>query len=333
MVKSEPSAAPQITSLLNDNSNKSLTTTNTSSVSPSLNPNSSKPNSNQNNSGFIQIYVPKIVSTSSNPNSTQATDNKLPAELKTTNSLPLTSPDKATNKKTAKKRTNSQSSATSTVQLSNLAPKIAPSKAPTPDATNSDDKQTRAKTPSLIAQLNNGPTAATSQNTKIINASNINLLRKIAIDSRSMPVIVTLNSNNDAESTNNNHNNNDVKVNGNASGGSGGTPQKQIKLVNSKIKLKPALANLSTNETSPIKAGPTLTGAILSPVKTTTLQLQSQKSSPLLIQLNNNSSQVSSSSLTTTQNINPANNGKYVHFNFFYWKSLEKVNCTEKFDF
>ena len=318
MVKQEPSTTPQITSLLNDNSNKSLTTTNTSSVSPSLTSNSNKPNSNQNNSGFIQIYVPKIVSTSSNPTSTQATDNKLPVELKTTNSLPSASPDKATNKKTAKKRTNSQSSATSTVQLSNLAPKIAPSKAPTPDATNSDDKQTRAKTPSLITQLNNGPTTATTQNTKIINASNINLLRKIAIDSRSMPVIVTLNSNNDAESTNNH--NNDVKVNGNASGGGGGTPQKQIKLVNSKITLKPALANLITNETSPIKAGPTLTGAILSPVKTTTLQLQSQKSSPLLIQLNNNSSQVSSSSLTTTQNINPANNGKYVNFTFFKFK-------------
>ena len=316
MVKPEPPAAPQITSLLNDNSNKSLTTTttttNTSSVSPSLNSNSNKPsaNQNQNNSGFIQIYVPKIVSTSSNPTSTQATDNKLPVELKSTNSMPLASPDKATNKKTAKKRTNSQSSATSTAQLSNLAPKIAPSKAPTPDATNSDDKQTRAKTPSLTTQLNNGPT---TPNTKIINASNINLLRKIAIDSRSMPVIVTLNSNNDAESTSNHNNNNDVKVNGNASGGGGGgTPQKQIKLVNSKITLKPALANLSTNETSPIKAGPTLTGAILSPVKTTTLQLQSQKSSPLLIQLNNNSSQVSSSSLTTAQNINPANNGKYV---------------------
>jgi hypothetical protein len=144
-----------------------------------------------------------------------------------------------------------------------------------PSLIKSISNQATNKTCGVPIQPNFNSASSSSSTAKIINAPSLNVLRKIAIDSRSMPVIVTLNSS-DSEIQKN---------------------QQQSKLVNSKIMLKsaqsaPSATNLQaniicSNETSPIKS---ITNAV-SPIKTTfQLQMPKTSPSPLLKQINLNSS-------------------------------------------
>ena len=79
-------------------------------------------------------------------------------------------------------------------------------------------------------------------NTKIINASNFNLLRKIVIDSRSMPVIVTLNSSDTNDLNQQQNIQHQLKLKSQQQ-------SKQIKLINNRVTLKLAITNSNNGAT------------------------------------------------------------------------------------
>ncbi len=207
-------------------------------------------------SNFVQIYVPKISTTS-----------KLPKQPTTTVNSTKTSPALVPTKKTyAKKRPSSAPKATAETdekkkQESAVTPTAVVASKP-------EQQQQALPKPISIPPPNPNP--------KIINASNFNLMRKIAIDSRSMPVIVTLNSAGDTNDLNHHTIQHQLKL---KSQQNQQQPQtnKQIKLVNSRVTLKPAITNSTNNVTETIK-NDNLQNNNASPIKT----FQFQKSSPIL---------------------------------------------------
>lgn len=196
---------------------------------------------------FVQIYVPKIATGSnlskpSVPTSSSLSKSQtvLVGNITSTSNSSSLAPVKKTY---TKKRTASSST----------APKVSISPSETLNDTKASD-MAKKSTESLTTDINNNntqspttsvlkttksivpittTTASSLPSTKIINASNLNLPRKIAIDSRLMPVIVTLNQNdaNDPE--------NQLKLK---------TQQQnqQIKLLNSRVTFKPT-SNATSN--------------------------------------------------------------------------------------
>ena len=286
-------------------------------------------NNTQSSSGFIQIYVPKTPSNTINTNTNTINTNKSLPNLNNPskihlvtsniNNLVSKSPNAPVNnlpvtpapKKTTKKRTNSASNTNKSIQLNDSASDQKAKNFKQSSSVLSSASTTAPTSSSLLESSTNQSqhpslTTSTTPNTKIINASNFNLLRKITIDPRSMPVIVTLNSNdNDSVSTQPvqtqqpNMHQNQLKIQAQQQI----QQNKQIKLLNSRITFKPAITNSNNThnnmsgpiqnsnsmENSPAKSTTNvLNGVSMSPIKTTTLQLQLQKASPLLKQLNLN---------------------------------------------
>lgn len=277
--------------------------------------NNTKATSATGSKNFVQIYVPKIAST--NLTKLKSESNSLPT-TKSSQALPFNNvASQPTKKAYAKKRAcSSSSSSVSSASTRNS------------NITETEDVKKKQHWPTTDTNNNNINTTAISKeaasslttksismpNTKIINASNLNLLRKIAIDSRSMPVIVTLNSGDSSDLNQQQQQTiqHQLKL---KSQQQQQQQNKQIKLVNSRVTLKPAITNSNNIQTnnneseSTDNLNPTSSG--ISPIKT----FQFQKSSPMLKQLSfsYNSQNIktispSSHSSSNTLNTIPINN-------------------------
>jgi len=230
-------------------------------ISPQLTPLSSKVSNPKlqptPNTNFVQIYVPKIAVTSQ--------------QQTTINTAKTSHPPASTKKTYAKKRASSALKAPDTGEKKKQATALDTETLPTPISTLVPPKPEQQQ-PALLKSIS---ISQSNPNAKIINASHFNLMRKIAIDSRSMPVIVTLNSAGDTNDLNHQTIQQQLKLKSHQNQQQ--QNNKQIKLVNSRLTLKPAITNNNNNLTEKIK-NDNLKNDTASPIKT----FQFQKSSPIL---------------------------------------------------
>lgn len=227
---------------------------------------------------FVQIYVPKIASS----NSVKASTSK-----SQTVSLSAASDQPIKKTYTKKKASLPAVSSKSSVQTENSISKQVDNHKKKHQGS-SVDSQHNINAAVISKETYQASKTMPMPNTKIINASNLNLLRKIAIDSRSIPVIVTLNSSESNDLNQQQTVQHQLKLKSQHQ-------NKQIKLVNSRVTLKPAITNNkdlsdgSNNEGSKFNtcsnttesSDPTIPQPNNSPIKT----FQLQKSSPMLKQV------------------------------------------------
>lgn len=217
-----------------------------------------------------KLYFPKIAS----PSLTKSINQTTPITTTTNKSQKLTqtittgnssaSQTQPTKKTYTKKRANSSSNVITnkTVSLKDVNDS---------KAVENKKKKTASDTLNISTTISSTKSMPFS-NTKIINASNINLFRKIAIDSRSMPVIVTLNSSDPNDVTINHQQQsmqNQFKLKSQQQ-------NKQIKFINSRVSLKPAITN-STNDNQIDNTQVTESVSTTSPIKTFHLQKPNTK--------------------------------------------------------
>ena len=219
------------------------------------------------NKDFVQIYVPKIASqmgTNSPKIQIVTTSPSVSKSAATINNVASTVAGQGTRRIAAKKRANAASAAKSTSNKSISLTEIATlttagiKNHQTTHISSNINTVIAAKPPQTDAVQTAMATAATNcasiapkqiitastSNTKIINASNLNLMRKIAIDNRSMPVIVTLNSSDKSDLSQQQAIHQQLKMKSQSQ-----HQNKQIKLINnsSRIMLRPAFTNTNIN--------------------------------------------------------------------------------------
>ena len=222
------------------------------------------------NKDFVQIYAPKIagqMSTNSPKIQIVTASPSVNKSATTISNVAPTVASQSTRRIAAKKRGNAASTAKSTTNKSISLTEIATlntagikkqqtthissnintviaAKPPQADAVPTAITAAATPAPNCASIAPKQIVTASTSNTKIINASNLNLMRKIAIDNRSMPVIVTLNSSDKSDLSQQQAIHQQLKMKSQSQ-----HQNKQIKLINnsSRIMLRPAFTNTNTN--------------------------------------------------------------------------------------